>query len=162
MTQKGIWIATLVAIPLVLTACAGQNTSPGVASAGEGTAAPTSSGDPAKYAACLREHGLTVTQDNDSLIVRGPDPQTGAAAEQACKQYAPVVAGMTAEEKKKAMDQALKFTACMRQKGVNMPDPQQDEKGGIKLDPPQGIDQDAPAVQEAQKACRPLMDQSSR
>jgi hypothetical protein len=158
MTQKRIWIAGLVAVPLLLTACAGQNNSPGVASGG-GTAAPISSGDPAKYAACLRDHGLTVTQNDNQLSVRAPDPAKGAAAEQACKQYAPVTGGMSAEEKKKAMDQALKFTACMRQKGVNMPDPQQDEKGGVKLDMPQGVDKDSSAVQAAQKACQPLMAQ---
>ncbi|MEU4226736.1 hypothetical protein AB0F17_20765 [Nonomuraea sp. NPDC026600] len=162
MLRKRILIAALVAIPLVLTACAGQNGGPGVVSAGDGTAAPASSGDPAKYAACLREHGLTVTLNDDGMNIRGSDPQKGAAAEQACKQYAPVFPPMSAEERKKAMDRALKFTACMRQKGVNVPDPRQDEKGGIRLDPPQGIDADSPAAQSAQKACRPLMDQGSR
>ncbi|MFG1682558.1 hypothetical protein ACGFNP_20500 [Nonomuraea sp. NPDC049269] len=155
MTRKRIRIAILIAIPLVLTACAGQRNSPG-------TGSPTSSGDPAKYASCLREHGLTVTQNDDGMSVRGSDPQKGAAAEQACKQYAPVLPPMSAEERKNAMDRALKFTACMRQKGVNMPDPRQDEKGGIRPDPPQGIDGDSPAAQAAQKACLPLMDQGAR
>ena len=103
-----------------------------------------------------------MTLNDDGMSVRGSDPQKGAAAEQACKQYAPVLSAMSAEERKEAMDRALKFTACMRQKGVSMPDPRQDEKGGIRLDPPPGFDANSPVAQAAQKACQPLMDQGSQ
>ncbi|WP_248960738.1 hypothetical protein [Sphaerisporangium perillae] len=162
MANTRIRIAALVAIPLILGACGGDPPDAGVASGGNGAGSPTSSADLAKYASCLREHGLTVVERDDGLSVRGPDPRTGQAAEEACKQYAPNLPEMPADEKKKLMDQALKFAVCMREHGVNMPDPQQDAKGGIKQELPTGMDKDAPVVRAAQEACRPLMIQEAR
>ncbi|WP_405142187.1 hypothetical protein OG589_33575 [Sphaerisporangium sp. NBC_01403] len=157
MTDTRIRIAALIAIPLLLGACGGNGPGSGTASGGQDTGSRVSPADLAKYAACLREHGLTVVQKEDSLKVNGPDPQTGQAAENACKQYAPVLSGMSAEEKKKLMDRALKLTACMREHGVNMPDPQQDAKGGINQELPPGMDENTPAIQAARNACRAFM-----
>ncbi|GAA3131678.1 hypothetical protein [Streptosporangium carneum] len=159
MADTRIRIAALVMIPLILAGC-GQGAGPGVDSTGNGTAAgasPNPSADPAKYASCLREHGLTVVEDGDSLRIDAPDPKTGDAAREACKQYAPDRPGMSGEEKKKIMDQALAFTACMRRRGVTMADPEQNAEGGVKLNMPQGAEGDSPAVQAAQQACRSLM-----
>ncbi|NJP88604.1 hypothetical protein HCN51_03880 [Nonomuraea sp. FMUSA5-5] len=48
---------------------------------------------------------------------------------------------------------ALKFAQCMREHGIDMPDPQE---GRIMLKIPKGMDQKK--VEQAQKACRPIMD----
>lgn len=70
-------IAALLLIPLLLTGC--------------GPKAPwaNDSDDEAKYNTCLREHGMTVTQDGDATKVEVPDPKIGRAAREACKKYAP-------------------------------------------------------------------------
>lgn len=48
---------------------------------------------------------------------------------------------------------ALKFSECMRSKGVpNFPDP--NSTGGIDIGPSSGIDPQSPQFQAAQKACR--------
>ncbi|TMR91587.1 hypothetical protein [Nonomuraea basaltis] len=48
---------------------------------------------------------------------------------------------------------ALKFAQCMREHGIDMPDPSGD--GGIEMKIPQGTSQDK--VEKAHKACEPIM-----
>lgn len=132
-----------MALPLLLTGC--------------GPNAPWSgsSGDQAKYDSCLREHGMKVTKDGDATKVEGPNPETGKAARSACKQYAPVRDAPSSEDRKRMMDQGIKFAACMRQHGVDVPDPVQDADGGIELKMPE--DKGSPTLQAAERACKSLM-----
>lgn len=53
------------------------------------------------------------------------------------------------------MDQALKFAACLRQHGVDVPDPVQESDGGIRMD--MGLDKNSPVLQAAERACKHLM-----
>jgi hypothetical protein len=51
--------------------------------------------------------------------------------------------------------QALRFTQCMREHGVNMADPTVDADGNVRLQPPMGGDQPSQAtLQKARDACQ--------
>jgi hypothetical protein len=136
-------LAALMAIPFLLAGCGTTGIFAG------------SSGDPVKYHACLREHGLKVTVDGDATRIEGPDAKTGEEARAACKQFAPVDEGASAEDRKRMMDQGLKYAACLREHGVDAKDPVQHSDGGIEMKMP--ISKDAPALQAAEKACKSLM-----
>jgi hypothetical protein len=57
----------------------------------------------------------------------------------------------------KAFEGALKFSQCMRQHGIDMPDPQRVGKGGIKLSGGKGVDFRDPKMKAAQSACQKYM-----
>ena len=56
----------------------------------------------------------------------------------------------------KAFEGALKYAKCMREHGIDMPDPTFDENGGaqIRIGRGSGIDPEDPKFQKAQEACR--------
>jgi hypothetical protein len=60
----------------------------------------------------------------------------------------------------KAFEGALKFSQCMREHGINMPDPQRVGSGGIKLAGPKGaFNPNDPKMKAAQQACQKYMEQ---
>jgi hypothetical protein len=61
----------------------------------------------------------------------------------------------------KAFEGALKFAKCMRDHGVDMPDPKRDSNGGISITGPPGKARtkiDDPKMKAAQDACQKYMD----
>jgi hypothetical protein len=61
----------------------------------------------------------------------------------------------------KAFEGALKFSQCMRDHGVDMPDPKRDSNGGIMLTGPPGGKRTKlgdPKMEAAQSACQKYMD----
>ena len=56
----------------------------------------------------------------------------------------------------KAFEGALKFSQCMREHGIDMPDPQRVGKGGIKLSGGK-VDFNDPKMKSAQSACQKYM-----
>jgi hypothetical protein len=63
----------------------------------------------------------------------------------------------------KAFDGAVKFSRCMREHGINIPDPQRAGSGGIKIVGPgkgasPAIRPDQPKFQAAQKACEKYLE----
>lgn len=137
-----------------LAACSGAAANPsGVASlAGESpdpgaSAAPEASVDPEEaalaFAQCMREHGVDM-----------PDPQVGSngemtfsigvgpgnadmekmqAAQEACQDLMPRSMGepreLTAEQK----DAMLGFAQCMRDHGIDLPDPEFENSGMVRI-----------------------------
>jgi hypothetical protein len=60
----------------------------------------------------------------------------------------------------KAFAGALKFAQCMRDHGIDMPDPQRAGSGGIKLTGPKGaFNPNDPKMKAAQQACQKYMKQ---
>ena len=139
-----------------------------------------------EYTKCMREHGVDMpdpqfTSNGDGegkggfAVMGGPatgsdgamaDPNGAAfkAADEACK---PILDAVTKdmpkpspEEMAKQRDQALAFAKCMREHGVDMPDPTFDDNGGISIAAPSGgADPKAmtgpdQAFQDAAKACQ--------
>jgi hypothetical protein len=133
------------------------------------------------FAACMREHGVDMpdpqfqTGPNGggslSVTVNG-DPNTGGddpvkKADEACRH---LIQGVTlGQGNGPGMDPAtqealLKFSACMRDHGIDMPDPQFDGNGGamLRLGGPDGaagpaFDPTSSEFKTAEDACRHLM-----
>ena len=134
------------------------------------------------YSACMREHGVdtpdpTFDGKGASVIMSaaapadsgggaafgGPDDETFKAAAEACQSIMDAVEQSmpkpSAEEEAKMCDNALKFAQCMREHGVDMPDPTFDSTGkssaiikgeGDDSGPPVDVDK----FNEAASACQ--------
>lgn len=135
----GIVGLPIVAAALVAACLSGCTSNPGngVATVGNGSTTPTSSGPaPAsdtqqrlrQYATCLRQHGVNVPDPDQGKSVQisqsNNDPQAKAAA-QACQQYA--IGADNGGKSSAGIAQERTYAACMRQHGLaNFPDPDPD------------------------------------
>jgi hypothetical protein len=121
-----------------------------------------------QFAQCMRDHGYSVadpTFDQDGLPVYGGDLR-GAAKDAAfdanrrtCAEpltAAYQAAGVTSKKETKPED-LLGFTRCMREHGIDIPDPNPD---GM-LDLPKNM-YTSPAWEPAKQACQSLLPESWR
>jgi hypothetical protein len=168
-TRMGLVPGLLVALALAVAACGGggggKNTD-GVASLGgkaTSTTRPGGSGDPKQkalaYARCLRQHGIDMPDPKFDAAGRvgqqlpqgvGPDDPKFKAADQACKQFAP--SGEPDNPDLQTQQQMVAYARCMRQHGVNIPDPKPGE--GINVDASQGVNPNDPKFKAADQACQ--------
>jgi hypothetical protein len=155
-------LVAVLALALAVAACGGGGKGDGVASLGGDQATATTSpggGDSTQadlaYARCMRQHGIDM-----------PDPRAGGqrtvwelppgisrddpkfqAARQACRQYREN-GGEAQGPSPQQQQQMLAFARCMRQQGIDMPDPKPDGRVDMR-----GIDTDAPKFKAAERAC---------
>jgi hypothetical protein len=166
--------AVAVALLLALSACGGNGDSDGVASLtdttgqgqGEGSngsgAASEEDWEQAQleYARCMREHGLDFPDPvNGQLRFRADraDQQKVAAAQEACRPILQNAAPPVDEEQQaEEREAALAFARCMREHGVDVPDPQSQPGGGELQVMPESSEND-PNFEEAKKACEPIL-----
>jgi hypothetical protein len=161
-----------LALTLGVAACGGGSKTGGVASlsgANKPTATTTVGGgkDPRQaaldFARCMRQHGIDMPDPkfNGNGITqefkarpgqRGPDDPKFKAAQQACKKYLPN-GGQPTKPNPQEQQQMLAFARCMRQHGINIPDPK--PGGGIEIQGgPGGVNPDSPTFKAAQQACQ--------
>jgi len=125
-----------------------------------------------KFAKCMRANGVDVPdpEPDSGMIKLGPGDygsvsrETLEKAQKACAKYLKQMGGAAGGE----LDQAdktrmLKFAACMRKQGVDMPDPDfSNDKGGVTFELPKNSGHKGnvaggpgdPAFQDAHEACR--------
>ena len=174
----------LPALVLLLAACTGATAAPsGVASledpvaTADPAASPSASISPEdamfEFARCMREHGVDMP---DPQVMTGSGGERGAvrvdlgdvdpadfqAAQEAC---GPILqdagmgpgASMSPEE----LDAFVAFAECMREQGIDMPDPQTSQGGGLIIGggpgSEGGIDPSDPEFQAAEEACNDLL-----
>jgi hypothetical protein len=118
-----------------------------------------------KFARCMREHGVNVPDPKpDSRgpgLVRvgeGVSPQVMRRADEACRKYMEAAAPkLSAAQQAELRDQAFKFARCMRQHGIDMPDPQVNG-GAVRIQirgaRKSSINPESPAFNAAQEACK--------
>jgi hypothetical protein len=153
---------------LALSACGGTAGDTGVASAAGGaagasaSAAPSASAssDPLKFAQCMREHGIDMadpeTGGKVQIRIKSADKTKLEGAQKACGKYMQGGGPFGGKSDPKARDALLKFAQCMREHGVNMPDPQPGQNG-FMFRKGQGVDPESPTFKTAQKACEKYM-----
>jgi len=168
----------------VLAACSGADTGPGVATledpgASASPVASTAPTDPQEaflaFAQCMRDNGIDMPDPeivddagggNVGMAFKvggdagSVDKEEFRAADAACKHFlANVISdkttgGISPEDE----DKLLEFTHCMREHGIDMPDPQ---TSGVIVDEEQGtgsnLDPNDPDFQAAQEACAGLL-----
>jgi hypothetical protein len=142
---------------LALTACGGSGGSAqGAASPGGGAAATGNNDQLVEFARCMRGQGVDVPdpKPGDKLMdvfhgLNSKDPKVQDALD-ACQDKLPDQVKQRATDP--AMeDNMLKFAQCMRQNGVEMPDP----NGGH---PDFGsVDRNSPEFQKAMPKCQSLL-----
>ena len=183
MTRKLTWLGGLGVVALtVLGACGGSSPSAQVASlAGSQSGADTTTTTTATtneadaqqamldFAQCMREHGIDMPDpqfgDNGQATFSagaedGPaDKAKLDAAQAACQSYldkvksnAPPMDPAKVEQEKQRMRD---FAQCMRDHGIDFPDPQMSTDGGglqVQLGGP-GLDPNSPGFKEANDTC---------
>jgi hypothetical protein len=148
---------------LGLAACGGSGGS------GAKASAATPADNALKFSKCMREHGVASFPDpeisggNVKLQFKATggqvSPQTLEAAQRACQRYqAPEQQNLTPQQKVEREEAGLKFAKCMREHGINLPNPTT-SGGGIRIKggPGTGLDPSSPAFEAAQKACQGLL-----
>jgi hypothetical protein len=170
-----------LALTLALAACAGGNKPSGVASLG-GSGKPTTTTNAGggkdfkklalEFSKCMRAHGIDMPDPQFSsgggVTINGrpgsirPDDPKFKAAQEACKQYMPN-SGQPMKPNPEQQQQALKFARCMRQHGIDMPDPNP-KGGGLVVGgggkgggTARGPRPDDPKFKAAQEACKQYM-----
>ena len=165
---KRSMVAAIMALALLGGACGGSSDrqSNGVASAdGKQPSAKARSGDKPDpqdaalaYAKCMRRNGAEVPDPDPNGMfaiepgTQTPDEETMKKADGACKAERNALQGSMGEPDPDFHDKALKMSRCMREHGIDMPDPSVSEGGGtsVEIDPDQIND---PAFKKAQQTC---------
>jgi hypothetical protein len=127
------------------------------------------------FAQCMRDHGIDMPDPDTSgrgggPVIIGPGGGEGGdgdqpdmdefeAADEACRHLIEGVLGspedMSPEEQAEMQDQMLAMAQCMRDHGIDMPDPEFDQGGGggIVEQELSDIDPSSDEFQDAQEAC---------
>lgn len=139
-------------LPLLLAAgCGGADTGTPAASA-------SASRDPLAFAKCVRDNGVPVPDpDPDGKIdMDAAEQQVGRAkleeALRACQSVAGSGTGQR-QESTEALDQMVAYAKCMREHGVDMPDPIV-ENGDARWPSPANVSRDSPEYTAANDACK--------
>jgi hypothetical protein len=162
------WFGVLVAVPLLLlglAACGGGSGD----SSGGGASDTSSSEDPqdqaVKFAQCMRDHGVDMpdpeTDDKGRVRLRVGggekiDKDKVDAAMEACKKYNPIGDSGRLNDLQndpEFQEAQLRWAQCMRDHGVDVPDPGSGEHGGLVI----GEDQNKDKVQAAMDACDSIL-----
>ena len=159
----------------VLAACSGGATPTGVATlqspgAGETvpSASPSASLDPEtarlEFARCMRENGVDLPDPGSggggavAIGGNGIDMEEMQEAMEACQQFLGDAIGERAEIDPEMQDTMLEFAQCMRDNGIDFPDPDVSGGGGrIQVGGPGGIDPSSDEFQAAQDACQDIL-----
>jgi hypothetical protein len=157
-------MAVVVAVPVVfgLAACGGQAGNNDIASADGGTAKASASASPSqslnpqdaalKFAQCMRQNGVDMPDPgSDGRFQIRANRGNQSKVQAAMKKCQHLMQGgrLGNPDDPKVRDRMLKFAQCMREHGVNVPDPRPGQ--GIQL----RVDRGSEAkVRAAQKACQ--------
>lgn len=117
-----------------------------------------------EYAQCMRDNGVDMPDPQPGergLVIGGPDgpnpdaPGFEQAQERCRSTLEDLPTPQISEEQQEEFQQAaLAFARCMRENGIDMPDPQfQDGRSAMRIGGP-GLNPRDPAFQSAQEKCR--------
>lgn len=174
MRRLGAALCVAALLLFTATACGSEDDgTDGVASLDDGAADGGGAGDEEEksaeeqaleFAQCMRDNGVDMpdpeVDEEGRLQFRAgggegemPDPATLEKAQEACADLQPDFGNeLSPEDQSEMQDRLLAFAECMRDNGIDMPDPEFD--GGMaRFGPPEGVDPEDPAFQEAQQTC---------
>jgi hypothetical protein len=92
-----------------------------------------------RYSRCMREHGIDMPDPgaDGQTRIEIDDPDAWEEAEEECRPIIEEVVGTfeppSEEEQARQREEALEFSRCMREHGIDMPDPQFGENGEITV-----------------------------
>jgi hypothetical protein len=159
-TFRTIAAAALAAAALGVTACGGDDSA---TASGDGDARSERREAMLAYARCMREHGIDFPDPQpgggEMTIRRSDDasPEKLRAAEEACEKHREAIRPpeLSEEQQQELKDAALAHARCMREHGIDMPDPTFSSDGGARIRMGgEGVDPESPEFRAAQEACR--------
>jgi hypothetical protein len=111
-------------------------------------------------ARCMRQNGVDMPdpQFNGGRVtqrMKGGNPDQMRAAEKACEKYRKQIKApeMSADQKEEFKKEALANARCMREHGIDFPDPEFQPDGGARVKIGKGLNPEGAKFQAAQKAC---------
>jgi hypothetical protein len=154
-------IAAALACGLVLTACGAEE--PAAADREQANRDAMLA-----YAKCMREHGVDMPDPEPGqrgIRLRAPEgvtPEEMEEAEGACRKHLEDIKPpeLSEEQQKEFQEAALAHARCMREHGIDIPDPTFGEDGRAEIrirrrgDGGTGPDPDDPKWKKAEEACR--------
>ncbi|HWI70894.1 MAG TPA: hypothetical protein VNT55_02995 [Baekduia sp.] len=151
----------VVAVAAIASGCGGSSSDSGSSSTGAG-AGSSSDAARVKFTQCLRDNGVDIPDTNggrpDPQALQNIDQTKLQTAMKACQKYQQAAVGDISDAQRQEFQDAFtKFSACMRQHGVDVPD-----NVGSGGGPPAGaaqIDQNDPKVKAAISACQDKLPQ---
>lgn len=161
MHPRTLGLAFIVTV--AMAACTGTDERARVATLGgtpeSSQPAPEDPGDAAlRFVECMRDRGVDVVDPGEhegALVflsqenVADPDFEE---AQDACRPLLPAAFAppeMSPEEEARRFDQAARYTRCMREQGINLPDPEPGELLGLGP----GVDPDDAEFLAAERVC---------
>jgi len=164
------------AVALVLALCAATLAACGSSASGDENTANQEEAQ-LEFAECMRENGVDIPDPQPGQagmvfgVKKGPagkstginpdDPKTKKAMAACEDKLGAIRQDISPEEKEEFKEDALAFAECMREHGVDMPDPQfsGDGKVQMRIGGPgsSGPSPDSPAFRQAQEACQDKM-----
>lgn len=150
---------TAATVLVVAAGCAGTTNKDDKVDTAGGTPPPTASagtGDMLAFAKCMREHGVPMVDPQPGRVGEvgsGADREATEKAQKACQHFLPPVDSRGGKPDPKLQEQMLKYAKCMRDNGIDYPDPVVDPNGGISSTQAPGIQAEDPKVKAAMKQC---------
>lgn len=160
MSIRFIAATVLVAGGLTVAGCGGEESS--ADGGGEQTAEQKARDAAVKYAECMREQGVDVpdpqVSEDGRITNRIPkriNRDEFREAQEQCRKHMKGIGGRepSEEQKEQMREQVLAYAECMRKEGVDFPDPQFQEGGGVMMGG-EGLNPDDPDFRRAAEACR--------
>lgn len=181
--RPAVWLLAMgvaALLVLMLVGCSGDDDSDeAVPSAGGDNASGDEGAEPAgdseqellDWVECMRDQGVDIPDpevDADGNLgfpegIQITGDGSGASPEEAQAECGDIPEGAARGGGGERMDQSeledtvLEYAQCMRDNGVDMPDPEIDGGRVTMGGPGSGLDQNDPAFQEAQEACQDIM-----
>jgi hypothetical protein len=170
MTRSPLLLAVVVVGALALGACGSSNDGAGTGASKQPASRQDKAFDGAvKFAQCMREHGIDFPDPqrgaNGLVRMMGPknlnpnDPKLKSANSE-CQKFLQAGGGPApdAATQAKARDAFVKFAQCMRQHGVDIPDPKS-SGGGLtfQIGGKGGLNPQSPKFKAADKVCHSLL-----
>jgi len=173
VARRGLLSCVVVAaIAVGVSACGSASSSSSSSSVVAGTSASDSSSS-ARYQArlnlakCFRAHGINVPDPSPNggiggglRALRGYPQAQVQAAMQACRQYFAQAfprLNLSPAQQAQFRQAFVKWAACMRSHGIDIPDPTTNGTGGFGLRGAlSNVDRNSPAFQSANQACASL------
>jgi hypothetical protein len=160
MKQYRRHVLTVVAFASLVGGCASNPDPGGVASVSGTSQQPAQQQSDGKtdedrnreFAKCMREHGVDVSDPEPGqrgVTIKDLDPEKVQPAREACRDLLPN-GGVPQQLDPEELDKARERAKCMREHGVDVPDPDPNNPG-IRV--PAGVDREK--ARAAMEACRP-------
>ena len=158
-TRVHLLALPIVTASLALAACGGDDNSSGASGDDQAQFREAA----LEYAECMRRNGVDMPDPvaGEGIRLSMPDGVPRATverAERSCRKHLEDAEPpeLSEEEQREMRERALKHAQCMREHGIDFPDPTFGEGGRIEQRLGGGIDPNDPAFEEAERECGPL------